>query len=190
MELIDYSQLKKIEIDENIKLDHSSFDQLFTLLKRIGRSEQKTSQIIELLRDEFSGQIESSRDLVDNVRHEKNKVKKDIDSLEKGMLEYFDIISAFKKAAETFEDKTFLDAAKVAIKASEQINSSLGIQLIPSDPGQSIDPKYHYVVKSIHTNEKSKDSTINKTLEHGYRRGDKILRLASVIVNVFKEIEK
>ena len=184
--LIDF---KTIDIDENSELDHSLFNQLSDLLKRIGKSEQKTSQIIELLKDDFSNQLESSKELVDNVRQEKNEVKRDIDALEKGLLEYFNILDGLQKAAEQLEDKVFLDAVNVAIRAKEQINAGLGIQIIPSDPGQTINPKYHYIVKSVVTKLDSQDSTINLTIEHGYRRGDRVLRLASVIANVFKEDE-
>ena len=184
--LIDF---KTIDIDENSELDHSLFNQLSDLLKRIGKSEQKTSQIIELLKDDFSDQLESSKELVDNVRQEKNEVKRDIDALEKGLLEYFNILDGLQKAAEQLEDKVFLDAVNVAIRAKEQINAGLGIQIIPSDPGQTINPKYHYIVKSVGTKLDSQDSTINLTIERGYRRGDRVLRLASVIANVFTENE-
>jgi len=184
--LIDF---KTIDIDENSELDHSLFNQLSDLLKRIGKSEQKTSQIIELLKDDFSDQLESSKELVDNVRQEKNEVKRDIDALEKGLLEYFNILDGLQKAAEQLEDKVFLDAVNVAIRAKEQINAGLGIQIIPSDPGQTINPKYHYIVKSVGTKLDSQDSTINLTIERGYRRGDRVLRLASVIANIFTENE-
>jgi molecular chaperone GrpE (heat shock protein) len=184
--LIDF---KTIDIDENSELDHSLFNQLSDLLKRIGKSEQKTSQIIELLKDDLSDQLESSKELVDNVRQEKNEVKRDIDALEKGLLEYFNILDGLQKAAEQLEDKVFLDAVNVAIRAKEQINAGLGIQIIPSDPGQIINPKYHYIVKSVVTKLDSQDSTINLTIEHGYRRGDRVLRLASVIANVYTEDE-
>mgnify|MGYP001235972684 FL=1 len=180
-ELIDF---KTIDIDENSELDYSLFNQLSDLLKRIGKSEQKTSQIIELLKDDFSDHLESSKELVDNVRQEKNEVKRDIDALEKGLLEYFNILDGLQKAAEQLEDKVFLDAVNVAIRAKEQINAGLGIQIIPSDPGQTINPKYHYIVNSVVTKLDSQDSTINLTIERGYRRGDRVLRLASVIANV------
>ena len=98
--LIDF---KTIDIDENSELDHSLFNQLYDLLKRIGKSEQKTSQIVELLKDDFSDQLESSKELVDNVRQEKNEVKRDIDALEKGLLEYFNILDGLQKAAEQLE---------------------------------------------------------------------------------------
>ena len=183
-ELIDF---KTIDIDENSELDYSLFNQLSDLLKRIGKSEQKTSQIIELLKDDFSDHLESSKELVDNVRQEKNEVKRDIDALEKGLLEYFNILDGLQKAAEQLEDKVFLDAVNVAIRAKEQINAGLGIQIIPSDPGQTINPKYHYIVNSVVTKLDSQDSTINLTIERGYRRGDRVLRLASVIANVYEE---
>lgn len=185
-DLIDF---KPIDINENTELDYSHFDQLYALLKRIGKSEQKTSQIVELLKDDLSDQLGSSKELVDVVRQEKNEVKKDIDTLEKGLLEYFDILDGLQKAADQLKDKIFLDAVNVAIKAKEQINASLGIQNIPSDQGQAINPKYHYIVKSVPITLKSQDSTINSTLENGYRRGDRVLRLASVVANMFKENE-
>jgi molecular chaperone GrpE (heat shock protein) len=180
---------KTIELNENTELDYSQFNQLSDLLKRIGKSEQKTSQIIELLKDDLSDHLGSSKELADSVRQEKNEVKRDIDSLEKGLLEYFDILDGLQKAAKQLEDKVFLDAVNVALKAKEQINSSLGIQKISSDSGQIINPKYHYITKSVPARLDSQDSTINLTLEPGYRRGDRILRLASVIANIFTEDE-
>jgi len=176
---------KPISIDENLEIDDSQFQQLSHLLTRIGKSEQKTSQIVELLKDDLSNQLESSQQLIDDVRQEKNEVKRDIIILERGLLEYFNILDSLQKAAESINDKQFLDSINVAIQAKEQISESMGIQTVPAEPGQKIDIKYHHKVETVSVQNKELNSTVNKVVENGYRRGDRLLRKASVIANKY-----
>ena len=176
---------KPISVDENLAIDDSQFQQLSHLLTRIGKSEQKTSQIVELLKDDLSNQLESSQQLIDDVRQEKNEVKRDIEILERGLLEYFNILDDLQKAAKTINDKQFLNSINVAIQAKEQISESMGIQTVPAEPGQKIDIKYHHKVETVSVQNKNQDQTVNKVVENGYRRGDRLLRKASVIANKY-----
>ena len=57
------------------------------------------------------------------------------------------------KVAEKSDDKDFINATSVAIKAKNQINERLGIQTIPVSRGIAIDPDVHYIVESIEVNE-------------------------------------
>ena len=177
---------KPISIDENLAIDDSQFQQLSHLLTRIGKSEQKTSQIVELLKDELSNQLESSKQLIDDVRQEKNEIKRDIEILERGLLEYFNILDSMQKAAESINDKQFLDSINVAIQAKEQISESMGIQTVPAEPGQKIDIKYHHKVETVSVQNKELNSTVNKVVKNGYRRGDRLLSKASVIANKYE----
>ena len=180
---------KPISIDENLEIDDTQFQQLSHLLARIGKSEQKTSQIVELMKDELSNQLESSKQLVDDVRQEKNEVKRDIKILERGLLEYFNILDDLQKAAKLINDKQFLDSINVAIQAKEQISESMGIQIVPAEPGQKINIKYHHKVDTVSVQNKNQDQTVNKVVENGYRRGDRLLRKASVIANKYEGLD-
>ena len=53
-------------------------------------------------------------------------------------------------------------------------------------PEISIDPDVHYIVKSVEVNEEKHDSTVNHTIQNGYRRGNRLLRKATVVSNVYK----
>jgi len=184
-----YKRLKDfrpISIDENLEIDDSQFQQLSHLLTRIGKSEQKTSQIVELMKDELSNQLESSKQLVDDVRQEKNEVKRDIKILERGLLEYFNILDDLQKATKLINNKQFLDSINVAIQSKEQISESMGIQTVPAETGQNINIKYHHKVDTVSVQNKNQDQTINKVVENGYRRGDRLLRKASVIANKYE----
>ena len=57
------------------------------------------------MKEELSDQLESSKQLIDDVRQEKNEIKRDIEILERGMLEYFNILDSLQKAAESINDK-------------------------------------------------------------------------------------
>ena len=177
---------KPISIDESLEMDDSQFHQLSQLLSRIGKSEQKTSQIVELMKDDLSDQLESSKQLIDDVRREKNEVKRDVKILERGLLEYFNILDSLQTAAESINDEQFLDSIDVAIQAKEQISESMGIQTVPAEPGQKIDIKYHHKVETVSVQNKELNSTVNKVVENGYRRGDRLLRKASVIANKYE----
>lgn len=171
-------------IDE--ELNDSEYQQLSNLLKKIAKSDQKTSQIAELLKDDISEKLEEYKELVDEVRQDKNKISLDIETLEGGLLEYFDILDALKKATEQIEDQEFINSVSVAIKAKNQINDRLGIQLIPADRGTPIDPDVHYIIKNNSVDNENLDSTVNKVIDNGYRRGNRLLRKATVISNSFK----
>ena len=56
------------------------------------------------MKDELSDQLESSKQLIDDVRQEKNEIKRDIEILERGMLEYFNILDSLQKAAESINE--------------------------------------------------------------------------------------
>ena len=183
--LSDFEKIENLNIDD-IKIDNTLYESLNTILKRLARSEQKAAQIMELIKSEVSEGINKNTDLIDDVRQEKNQVKKDINILEKGIIEYFDILDAMQKAAEDMSDRKFLDAVNVAIKARKQISEGLGIQTVPVEYGQIIDAEYHYVVDSVQVDNKKLSSTVNKVIQNGYRRGDKLLRKASVITNRFQ----
>ena len=183
--LSDFEKIENPNIDD-IKIDNTLYESLNTILKRLARSEQKAAQIMELIKSEVSEGINKNTDLIDEVRQEKNQVKKDINILERGIIEYFDILDAMQKAAEDLSDRKFLDAVNVAIKARKQISEGLGIQTVPVEYGQIIDAEYHYVVDSVKVDNKKLSSTVNKVIQNGYRRGDKLLRTASVITNRFQ----
>jgi molecular chaperone GrpE len=179
------SDFKPIELQDD-EFDDSHYHQLSGLLKRIAKSDQKTAQIAELLKDEVTEKLDEYRELVDEVRQEKNKIKLDIETLEGGLLEYFDILDALNKAAEKIEDQEFINSVSVAIKTKDQINDRLGIQLIPVDEGTAVDPEVHYIIKSTPTNTNKSDSTVNQVIQNGYRRGNRLLRKASVISNAYE----
>ena len=44
----------------------------------------------------------------------------------------------------------------------------------------------HYIVESIEVKEVKNDSTIDHPIQNGYRRGDRLLRKATVVSNVYK----
>lgn len=178
--------LKPFTLDEDSRIDDSEYQQLTSLLKRISKSNQKASQVSELLKDDLTEKLEGYKELVDDVRNEKNIIKQDIETLEVGLLEYFDILDDLNKVAEKSDDQDFINATSVAIKAKNQINERLGIQNIPVSKGISIDPDVHYIVKSVEVNEEKHDSTVNHAIQNGYRRGNRLLRKATVVSNVYK----
>ena len=71
--------LKPFTLDEDSRIDDSEYQQLTSLLKRISKSNQKASQVSELLKDDLTEKLEGYKELVDDVRNEKNIIKQDID---------------------------------------------------------------------------------------------------------------
>lgn len=66
-----------------------------------------------------------------------------------------------------------------------KVLSDLGIDKIESI-GVLFDPNIHYSVETVETDEESKDHTIEKIIQSGYRMGEKIIRPASVRVYEYK----
>lgn len=174
------SDFKPIILEENVEINNSIYNELKTLLKRIGRSEQKAAQVAELLKDEISESLSRYRDLIDDVKEEKNKINQQLKTLERGFLDYCDILDNLEKAADQINDIEFMDSIRVALKAKEQINQRVGIQMIPGH-GARLDSEVHYVMDTVRTDQKGLDNTVQKVIENGYRRGDKLMRRATVV---------
>ena len=180
------SDFKPITLKEDVEIDNSLYEELKTLLKRIGRSEQKASHVTELLKDEISESLSKHGELVDKIREESNQVNQQLKTLERGFLDYFDILDNLEIAVEQINDKEFLHSVKVALKVKKQINDRMGIQRIPGE-GAQLDSEVHYVIDTVKTDREELDNTVQKVIESGYRRGNRLMRKATVVAYKYEE---
>jgi molecular chaperone GrpE (heat shock protein) len=160
-------------------------DELRSILRRIGKADQKSSQLLELFRIELSDTLSENRHLVDDTREQMGRLAQQLQTVERGLLDYFDILDNLAKAAEMVQDRTFGDAIAFALTAKTQINERMGIQIVPG-VGSKADAEVHFIVEARNTSTHGDDGAIAEVLEAGYRRGDRLLRKASVIVWRYK----
>lgn len=176
------SDLKPVDLEE---IESYEFDEQFIelkkLLTRIGKSEQKTAQIVELLKDEVGKNLSDSRNTLDEVRKEKTKLSMENKEYKESIIEYCDIIDALEANAEEIHDKAFEEAAKIAVAKKDEICKKIGIQEVPGE-GSKTDSDIHYVRDKEITDNEELVGTIKKVIRKGYRLGSEVLRQADVIV--------
>jgi len=174
------SEFKPIQINKDQKYDDSIYKKLSKLLKRIGRSEQKSSQISELMKEEISEKLSKYDELIDQVRESNIKQGTYLKTLEKGLLDYMDIIDNFEKVKEDIEDKILQNSIDIAVKMKDQINNKIGVLQLPGE-GTDIDIEVHYIIKTEETNNMQLDKKVKEVVEQGYRIGERLIRKATII---------
>lgn len=174
------SNFKPIELESDEKFDETIYQELSNLLKRIGRSEQKSAQISTLLKDEISEKLTQYEELINKVKERSIKQEKYFKMLENAILEYYDIIDNMAESVAKIGDESYSNSIRVAQNAINQINEKIGIQKIPG-AGAEIDLAVHYVVNSEITQNEKLTNTVKEVLEEGYRIGDRIIRHATVV---------
>ena len=165
---------------EDLPNDDNYFDLLYGLLKKINKSGQKSSNTLSALKDEILTEVKRTSTTVDEVRDERAKVLHDNDKLKKGVIEYNDIVENLHNAALSTKNSELYDMTTIALKALDQINTKLGIVKIPSDRFTKPNAEYHMILNTVTTDNESYDGQIANTIETGFRRGNEVLRRASV----------
>jgi molecular chaperone GrpE len=169
-----------IDLPENLDPDYSTFDLFSDLFRKVGRTGQKTAQSVDLLHSEFESALNLLKTEVETGRMTSAKSEADLKEVEGGFLELMDILDHLQLAAESIEDRAFLDAVNVAVKAKTQIMERIGIQQIPGT-GAAFDVEVHFVSRAEPVVSAKLDNTVTEVIQNGYRRGNRLLRKATVV---------
>ena len=182
MSLLDkkLEDFKPVDVSSDIEIDNSVFESLQQLLNRVARSQQKSSQSAELIHDEIKNLVSQHGSLINNISETNAKLKAGLESIERGLIDYIDILDELQSAARQLGDKNFLDTIDVALKAASQINSRIGLVSVGST-GTAVDSEIHYVVDSRETDSASLNDTVAEIVKCGYKIGDRLIRKASII---------
>ncbi len=172
---------------ENLPHDDNYFDLLYGLLKKINKSGQKSSNTLSALKEEILTEVKRTSTTVDEVRDQRSKVLHDNDKLKKGVIEYNDIVENLHHAALLTKNSELYDMTTIALRALEQINTKLGVIKIPSDKFTKPDAEYHMILNSVVTNNESYDGQIANTIEVGFRRGNEVLRRATIEIYKYED---
>lgn len=90
-------------------------------------------------------------------------------------------LDAFDKATEMISDENVLKGVQMIEKQLYEALKSLGVEKIDS-VGEKFDTRYHNVIM-IKNDNSLEDDVVTDICQAGYKKGDKILRYAQVIVN-------
>jgi molecular chaperone GrpE len=99
-------------------------------------------------------------------------------------LDSFDMAFANKEAWEKVDANWRTGIEYIFAQLMTGLSDS-GIEKI-SQVGVPFDPNLHQSIESISTDDKSKDNTIEKVLQAGYKMGDRVIRPARVNIYEFK----
>ena len=173
-------EFKPVDISSDIELDNSVFESLQQLLNRVARSQQKSSQSAELIHDEIKSLVSQHSALINDISETNAKLKGGLETIEKGLIDYIDILDELQSAARQLGDKNFSDTIDVALKAASQINERIGLFSVGS-AGTAVDSEIHYVVNSRGTDSAALNDTVAEVVKCGYKIGDRLIRKASII---------
>jgi len=171
---------KPVDIASDVELDNSVFESLQQLLNRVARSQQKSSQSTELIHDEVKNLVSQHGALINDISETNAKLKAGLESIEKGLIDYIDILDELHSAARQLGDRNFSDTIDVALKAAGQINERIGLTALGS-VGAAVDPEIHYVVNSRETDSLALDGTVAEIVKCGYRIGNRFIRKATIV---------
>jgi len=175
------SDFKPIQLSNKGSFDDTRYQELKVLLQRLSKSEQKSAQIVELLKDEVGKTLSDSREITEEVRREKTSVSMENKVYKKALIEYCDIIDNMEKNAKEIDDRAFQDAATGAASKKNEICQKIGMQEVPGE-GSKTDPEVHYVRDKEATDNLGHIGIIKGVIRKGYRIGSEVLRKADVIV--------
>ena len=174
-----------IELPEGVPADYSTYDLFADLIRKVGRCGQKTAQGMDLLREDLGSAYETLRANAEKIRLNANHLESELKSLEIGLLDFMDIIDNLQRVTKSIEDRAFIDSVGVAHKAKEQILARLGIQLIPCI-GARYDNEVHFIANTRPVEQLGMDNTVVDVIENGYRRGNRLLRKATIVCGKYK----
>lgn len=182
MSLLDkkLEDFKPVDLSNDVEIDNSVYETLKQLLSRVARSQQKSSQSAELIHDEIKSLVSQHSSLINDISETNAKLKATIESIEKGLIDYIDILDELKSAADQLGDKNFSDTINVALKAASQINDRIGLTAVGSK-GTPVDSEIHYVVNARSTDSDALNDTVAEIVKCGYKIGDQLIRKASII---------
>jgi len=102
--------LKPITLDINESMDRSDFEAFKKILLKIGRTQTKSTQRVELLKDELSETLSQNRAMVEEVRRQNYVTLEETKELLHALLDYFDVLSGMDLAmtrAKQYVDQRF-----------------------------------------------------------------------------------
>jgi molecular chaperone GrpE len=97
------------------------------------------------------------------------------------VLDAYDMAFSNKEAWEKVE-KNWRMGVEYIHQQLLKVLSENGIEEIPIQVGDAVDPNLHEAISTVPTEEESKDHTIAQVIQKGYKNGDKIVRPARVVV--------
>ena len=112
---------------------------------------------------------------------ERHCLAEDNKLLETGIIRLADLIYLLESTLETIDQEQVYKLFEPLIKANTDTFAQLGFHLIPTI-NLAVDNSLHSVKGTTPTNDPQMDGTICSTIREGYRRGDKVIRTAEVIV--------
>lgn len=137
--------------------------------------------------DNLSGWQRAKADLINaNRRHEEERVRFAARAEEAVIEEFLPILDSFDMAMANKEAWEKIDATwRMGIEhiRTQALAAFARFGVEPIDPiGQKFDPTLHNSLETVATDRDSEDNTVVHVVQRGYRRGDAIIRPASVKV--------
>ncbi len=188
-----YDETKKNEIIDDITFVESTEDGEELSKKDITKKLREEIKKLQKEKEEYlTGWQRAKADYV-NLQKELELAKVNISVLakEKMVEKLLPALDSFEMAFANKEhwEKIDKDWQDGITSIYQQLISGLalsGIEKIDKD-NISFDPNIHQSISIVETDDKTKDHTIEKILQVGYKMGDRVIRPAKVIIYEFKD---
>lgn len=104
-----------------------------------------------------------------------------LDSAVLPVLSVYDDLRRALEAADTADPATIVPGVQSVLSTLERNLDNLGIKAV-GNVGETFDPDLHEALTSIPTSEADKSDTIAEVFQLGFRKGDRLIRPARVVV--------
>jgi|SRR5690625_647383 len=157
------------------------------------RSELEKAQAkLEVLResaDDFKDKFMRSRAELDNYRRRSlNELERarnsGLDSAVNAVLRVFDDLGRAIQMADEAADNSreaIIDGLKLVLDNLEKELEQLGVERY-GESGEQFDPEVHEAVTAVPATDDSQKGTVAQVVQAGFRQGDRVVRIAKVVV--------
>lgn len=175
------NQFEQVDLSDENGIDTSFADQFLKAFTRMAKTQMKTQQSVSFSVDQVESHLEEHKELVDDLKRQRNEANERNEQLVRFTLEVVDLITKFRETAESSDNSEMQSVARTMTEALEKHMDKIGLQHIPALE-EIPDSVYHFVVDTTKVDESAKRDRIVEVVRPGYTLGGEVIRKADVIV--------
>lgn len=176
------------EATEEIELEGTLEDKLKILRKKLKETEKEKKEYLLNWQKERADFINYKKD-EEKRREESRKYLNE--SFIESMLPALDNFNSAMRNREVWEkvDEAWRKGIEYIKSQFENTLKEYGMELIEPKLGERFDPNIHQSISSVETDDESKDHTIEKVIQEGYKVKGSVLRGAKVVLFIHNKKE-
>lgn len=161
--------------------DTAFADQFLKVFRRMAKTQFRAQQKADLSARKVEEHLSARSDLLDNLKSDRAQLEDRNEQLQRFILDVMDLITGFKKTAESTDSADMRSAAATMTETLQQNMKKIGMQEIPA-VGEEPDGVYHFVLDTTSAEHEEEQDRIVEVVQPGYTLHGEVIRKANVIV--------